>query len=118
MVQIDRHHELIAKAKKKYTSSVKSVGIRGSIYDGTRNPGPICCISKVTYLDIMAEPGIWAAEKKVLDKVTKVLKTNRHVLKLRFNSGKQEVVIRNVDHGEASRIQQMKLKGFAMWSPA
>lgn len=114
VVQIDRHHELIAKAKKKYTSSVKSVGIRGNIYDGTRNPGPnLLASSKVTY-DIMAEPRHMGSRKEeVLDKVTKVLKkTNRHVLKLRFNSGKQEVVIqRNVDHGEASRIQQMKLPG-------
>ena len=114
VVQIDRHHELIAKAKKKYTSSVKSVGIRGNIYDGTRIPGPnLLASSKVTY-DILAEPGRMGSRKEeVLNKVTKVLiKTNKHVLKERFESSRKEIVIqRNVEHGEITRIQQMKLPG-------
>ena len=82
VVQIDRHHELNAKAKKKYTSSVKSVGIRGNIYDGTRIPGPnLLASSKVTY-DILAEPRHMGSRKEeVLDKLTNNLKkTSRAVL--------------------------------------
>jgi cell division protein FtsI (penicillin-binding protein 3) len=114
IVQIERHHELDAKARVKYTSSVKSVGVRGNIYDGTRIPTPnLLAASKVTY-DILAEPNKMGSRKEeVLGKLLKILdEVDRQTLVRRFESGSQEIVIQNtVEPMIVSRIQQMKMPG-------
>ncbi|MCM8534960.1 MAG: penicillin-binding protein 2 [Lentisphaeraceae bacterium] len=114
VVQIERHHELNKKAKAKYTSRVKSVGIRGNIYDGTRIPSPnLLASSKVAY-NLLAEPGkMGSRREEVIQKLSRLLaETDKKTLERRFYSGSQEVVVQNnVDPILVSRIQQMKLPG-------
>lgn len=112
-IQIDRHDELLMKAQKKYTSNVKSIGIRGSIYDGNRVPAPhLLATSQVTY-DILAIPSRMFSKKDyVINRLSFILKVDQEMLRRRFNSGLAEVVVKNqVERMLVNRLQSMKLPG-------
>jgi cell division protein FtsI (penicillin-binding protein 3) len=113
IVQIDRHYELYGKAQKKYTSSVKSVGVRGNILDGNNIPAPnILATSQVTY-DVLAIPKrMFSKKEHVIDRLSFLLKIDRSILQKRFASDKAEVVVQNkVERMLVNRLQMMKLPG-------
>ena len=112
-VQIDRHYELSEKARKKYTSSITRVGVRGNIYDGVRVPSPnLLAASKVTY-DVLASPErMGSRTDEVIDKISRLLEVKKTTLRDRFSSGRKEIVIKNkVEPLLAERLQRMKLPG-------
>lgn len=94
-LQVGRHEELLGKAKRKYTESRTSLGLRGRIYDahGGLLAGNLAC------LDIFAEPQ-WVQKlgKKeaahVLAVFSRQLNVPLALLHQRFKRGRIEVVLK------------------------
>lgn len=94
-LQVGRHEELLTKAKRKYTESKTSLGLRGRVYDvhGNLLAGNLAC------QDIFAEPKqVQKLGKEEADRVLGVFSRELDVplalLRQRFKRGRVEVVLK------------------------
>ena len=113
-VQVKRHEELYAKAKRKYTTSRKHQGQRGRILDVSGNllAGNLAC------RDILAEPRRFTCSRgEIIATLSRELGVEPGVLARRFVRALNDrhcievVVARGVDIRVAERIQGYHFRG-------
>ena len=108
-IQISRHEELLAKARKKYTASSTEQGERGLIYDAHGN---LLC-GNLICRDVLAEPGRFKKPvAEMVDLLADRLPVSAQTLEDRFSLDRVEVpVCRQVDIETAQKLKAEKLPG-------
>ncbi len=109
-LQVERHDELVVKARHKYTASRTSAGNRGRIFDMNGN----LLVGNIACQDIRALPENIKEERRayLIDCLVRELDVQASVLRQRLASGLKEIVIKNeVDLQTANRLKALELPG-------
>lgn len=107
-IQLERHEELLVKARAKYTASRRSKGVRGTICDVHGN----LLAANLACRDVLAEPRqlrrLAPVElEKVVDALCTQLRVPKEVLGRRLNGPLVEIVVkREADLGDVAMLQQ------------
>lgn len=115
-IQVTRHDELDGKAQRKYTKVIKSIGVRGQIYDGSQGrKANLLATNKICFdihLDLYQ---IKRLKKYGLDKAIDEISQNLHIdtklIQDRMKRGKWVLIKKRAERSETKLLQSLDIPG-------